>query len=163
MGTEAERSSRRWKWVAVVSLLAAVTSLTALVAVLVLPDRAARVTDDRLIGTWQSDADRTIAGMRKPVDEKQEAALRTLFGKLRVTYTLTALKTNLDGKAETGRYEVLGKDKHSVAIREIMDKPSPLDGVVDLSEFMVIQFNGPDSYWLYTQIGGIREYFKRVR
>lgn len=58
---------------------------------------------------------------------------------------------------------MLGKDKHSVAIREIMDKPSPLDGVVDLSEFMVIQFNGPDSYWLYTQIGGIREYFKRVR
>ena len=165
MGTEAERSSRRWKWVAVVSLLAAVASLTALVAVLVLPDRAARVTDDRLIGTWQSDADRTIAGMRerKPVDDKQETALRTLFGKLRVTYTQTALTTDLDGKAETGRYEVLGKDKHSVAIREIKDKPSPLDGVVDLSEFTVIQFDGPDSYWLYTQIGGIREYFKRVR
>ena len=34
---------------------------------------------------------------------------------------------------------------------------------VDLSEFTVIHFDGQDSYWLYTKIGGFREYFKRVR
>jgi hypothetical protein len=165
MGAEAERSLRQWKWIAVASLLAAVGSLIALVAVLFLPTRAARLTDDRLLGTWQSDADRTIAGIRarRPVNDKQEAAFRTLFGKLRVTYTPTILTTDLDGKSEPGRYEVLGKDKHSVAIREIKDKPSPLDGVIEISEFTVIQFDGPNSYWLYTQIGGIREYFKRAR
>jgi hypothetical protein len=164
MGAEAERWSRRWKRVAVASLLVAAGSLAALVAV-ALSVRTARVTDDRLLGTWQSDADRTVAGIReqRPVDDRQEAALRTLFGKLRVTYTPAAVTTDLDGKAETGRYEVLGKDKHSVVIREVKDGPSPLDGVVELSEFTVIQFDGPDSYWLTTQIGGIREYFRRVR
>ncbi len=162
---EADRSSQRWKWIAVTALLVAAASLAALVAVVALPIRTARVTDDRLLGAWQSDADKTIAGIRerKPVDDKQEAALRTLFGKLRVTYTPSTYTTESDGTTESYKYETLGKDKHSVVIREIKDKPSPLDGVVELSEFTVIQFDGPDSYWLYTQIGGIREYFKRVR
>lgn len=161
--TEEERmASQRWKRIAIASLVLAVGSLA---AVFVLYGKTARIMDDRLIGTWQSDADRTVAGIRerKPVDEKQEAALRTLFGKMRVTYTPTALTIDLDGKPETCRYAVLGKDKHSVVIREIKEKPSPLDGVMELSEFTTIQFEGPDSYWLYTQIGGIREYFKRVR
>ena len=145
--------------------LAAVVALPIKTAAVVPPIKTAQATDDRLLGTWQSDADRTIAGIRerKPVDDKQEAALRTLFGKLRVTYTQNALTTDLDGSVGTGRYEVLGKDKHSVAVREIMDKPSPLDAVVELSEFSILQFDGPDSFWLYTQMGGIREYFKRVR
>jgi hypothetical protein len=165
MDAEAERSSRRWKWVAVASLLAAAGSLASLIAVFVLPIRINRETDDRLIGAWQSDADRTIAGFRerKPVDDKQEAALRKLFGKLRVTWTPTGCTTELDGTIEAHRYELLGKDKLSVVVREIKEKPSPLDGVVELSEFTVIQFDGPDSYWLTTQIGGIREYFKRVQ
>ncbi|WP_162097391.1 hypothetical protein [Gemmata obscuriglobus] len=160
-----EQSSRRWKWVAVASMVAAAGLLAALVVAVAAPVRLTRMTDDRLLGTWQSDADRTVAGIRerKPVDDKQEAALRTLFGKLRVTYTATALTTDLNGQAETDRYAVLGKDKHSVVIREIKDKPSPLDGVMELSEFTIIQFDGPDAYWVTTQIGGIREYFKRVR
>jgi hypothetical protein len=165
MGSEAERPSRRWKWVAFAALLAAAGSLAALVVVLALPARTARMTDDRLIGTWQSDADRTIAGIRErtPVDDKQEAVLRKLFGKMRVTYTPTTYTTELDGTTASYTYEVLGKDKQSVVIHEVGRKPSPLDGVVALSEFAVIHFDGPDSYWLYTQIGGIREYFKRVR
>lgn len=32
-----------------------------------------------------------------------------------------------------------------------------------MSDFTVIQFDGPDSYWLYSQIGGIKEHFKRVQ
>lgn len=161
----AERLSRRWKWIAIVSLLVAAGLLIALIAVFALFIRTVGVTDDRLIGTWQSDVDRTISGFReqKPVDDKHEAALRKLFGKLRVTYTPAAFTTELNGNVETYQYTVLGKDKHSVAIREIKDKASPLDGLVELTEFSVFQFDGPDSYWLYTQIGGIREYFHRVR
>lgn len=164
MRSEAERSSQRWKWVAVVALFAAAGSFTALVAVLGFPVRTVRATDDRLLGTWQSDADRTIAGIRerKPVDAKQDAALRKLFGKMRVTYTPSAYTTELDGTTESYKYAVLGQDKHSVVVRDVERKPSPLDAF-ELSEFTVIQFDGPDSYWLYTQFGGIREYFKRVR
>jgi hypothetical protein len=96
------------------------------------------------------------------VNEKEEAALRKLFGKLRVTYTHTTYSTELDGTTKTNSYEVLGKDKHSVVTRELDRKPFPLDGI-ELSEFTVIQFDGPDSYWLCTKIGHIREHFKRVR
>lgn len=164
MGDKAVRSGRWWKWIATAALVVSGGSLAALVAVLVLPARTARLTDDRLIGAWQSDAERTIAGIRerRPVDDRQEAGLRKLFGKLRVTYTPTTYTTELDGTSESFKYEVLGKDKHSVVIREER-KPSPVDDVLKLSEFTVIQFDGPDAYWLDTQIGGTREYFKWVR
>ena len=65
----------------------------------------------------------------------------------------------LPGHVIANRYEVLGRDKYSVVIREIDPKPSALD----LTEFAVIHFEGPDSYWLYTKVGGIREFFNRVR
>ena len=32
----------------------------------------------------------------------------------------------------------------------------------ELSSFQVIHFGGPDTYWLDSQLGGMREYFKRV-
>ena len=128
---------------------------------LVLLVRARRQADDRLWGTWQSDADRTIAGIRerRPVDEKQEAALRRLFGKLKITYTATTFTTELNGVTELNPYEMLGRDQHSVVIRELGPKPQ---GLEDLSEFTVIYFEGPDVYWLHTQLGGVREYFKRI-
>jgi hypothetical protein len=162
MGEVAEQS-HRWKRTAIVAIAVAVCSLIASAAVTV-PVLFTRMPDHRLIGTWQSDADRTIAGIgeREPMDAKREAALRKLFGKLRVTYTLVTVTMELDSWTKTGRYEVLGKDKCSVVIRDIQDKPSPLDEITDLSTFTVIQFDGPDSYWL-TTIDGSREYFKRVR
>lgn len=164
MGVDAERAARRWRWVAFASLVVAIGSVAALVVVLVLPVRGARMTDDRLIGTWRSDADRTLAGLReqRPVDEKQEAALRKLFGKLRVTYAPASCVTELEGAIDTHNYEVLGKDRQSVVTRDVRDGPSPLNGIIELSEFTVIQFDGPDSYWLTTPIG-IREYFERIR
>jgi hypothetical protein len=164
MGGSAWSSARRWKWCTVATLFVAGGAPAALVIVLVRPIRIGRISDDRLYGTWQSDADRTVAGIRdrKPVDETHEAALRKLFGKLLVTYTPTTFTTELDGATQEYKYEVLGKDKHSVVIREIEPKPTPLDAL-NLSEFTVIQFDGPDSYWLYTSIGGIREHFKRLR
>lgn len=125
MGADAERSSRRWKWIAFVALLVAGCSLAALAAGLAFSIRLTRVIDERLIGTWQSDADRTIAGIReqRPVDDKQEAGMRKLYGKMRVTYTPSTYTTELDGTTETCKYEVLGKDKHSVSIREVERKP----------------------------------------
>jgi hypothetical protein len=164
MGAEAEQSARRWRRVAVAALFVAAGSLAALAAALLRPVRGAPLTDDRLIGTWQSDAERTVAGIRarERVDDRREAALRKLFGKMRVTYTPATFTTELDGATEEYKYEVLGKDRHSVVIREVDRKPSPLDSF-ELSEFTVIQFDGPGSYWLYTSIGGFREYFKRAR
>ena len=80
MGADAEQSSRRWKWVAIASVFVAAGALSALVAVLVLPVRLTRVTDDRLIGTWQSDADRTIAMIAVPGDRSNDDI--AAFGRL---------------------------------------------------------------------------------
>lgn len=161
MEADTERLLRRWKGIAVVAIASAGILLAVVAVTVVSLLRATRQSDERLIGTWQSDADRTLAAARqlRPVDEKQEALLRKLFGKLRVTYTGTAYTTELDGVTESCRYEVLGRDKLSVVIREVEPKPSPLE----VTAFTLIHFDGPDSYWLYTKIGGIPEYFKRIK
>lgn len=161
MGTYSGKSLRRWKWIAVVAITSTGILLAALTVAVLSLLRPARQIDERLIGTWQSDADRTITAMRarRPVDEKQEAALRKIFGKLRITYNKTTYTTALDGVTESNRYEVLGRDRLSVVIRDVEATPSPLE----VTEFAVIQFDGPDSYWLYSKMGGIAEYFKRVR
>ena len=162
MGTDFERLSRWWKWIAFTALVVAVCSLAALATIAALRTRTPILTDERLIGTWQSDADRTINGIReaRPVTDRQEASLRTLFGQMRVTYSPTTYTTELDGWTDSNQYKVIGKDEHSVVIRGV--DPSPLAKATELSEFTVVQFDGPDSYWLYTQFGGIREYFKRI-
>jgi hypothetical protein len=57
MGVKPEQLARRRKWVAFVALLVAVASLTALPFFFALGVSVARITDDRLIGTWQSDVE----------------------------------------------------------------------------------------------------------
>jgi hypothetical protein len=120
-----------------------------------------RLKDERLLGTWQSDADRTIAEIRerKPVTAEQEAALRKLFGKMRITWSEAKYTTELDGTTKSFPYEVLGRDKVSVAIRSPVTPLPPLK----LSEFSIIHFEDANTYWLHTQIGDIKEYFKRVK
>jgi len=75
--------------------------------------------DPRLIGTWKSDADATIAELRKsrPVTDKQEQALRQIFGKLTITYTATAMTTDFEGKVETHSYRMIAKDEDSVVFK----------------------------------------------
>jgi hypothetical protein len=152
---------RRWKWTALIAIASAGILLAALLVAELTLLRSALQTDDRLLGTWQSDAERTIATIRegRAVDEKQEAALRKLFGKLRITYARSSYITELDGVTESHPYEVLGKDKVSVVLRDAGASQSWLE----LSEFTVIHFDGPDAYWLLSEIGSVREYFKRVK
>lgn len=156
MEVNTENSLRRWKRIAVAS--AGILLVVAVVFLLGL----AHKTDDRLIGTWQSDANRTIAAMseQQRVDEKLEA-FRKLFGKLRITYTEAEYTTEWDGITQSGRYEILGQDKLSVVIREIDPESSPFQ--LEMTQFMVIHFDGPDLYWVHTMGGGIREYFKRIK
>ena len=139
-------------------------ALLLLAAVLGRGVRSPRLTDERLIGTWQSDADRTMAGRpdQKPGNEAREAKFRKLFGKLRITYTADTFTSDFDGAIEIAPYEVLGKDASSVVIRDLDDKPSPLDEIFTQSKFHVIHFDGPDTYWLDSELGQIREYFRRL-
>jgi len=161
---DAERPVRSWKWTANVAILTSVCWLAVLVIIVAIPLRMTRLTDDRLIGTWQSDAERTIAGIRAEgtIEPEREAKLRNLFGKMRITYTTKTYTTELDDSVVTYSYQLLGRDKHSVVFCDSENKESPL-AFLELSTFTVIHFDSPDSYWLDTEIGGIREYFKRIR
>lgn len=116
--------------------------------------------DERLLGTWQSDRSRTMEEIQRTrkLDDEQMAHLHELFGKMKVTYSKTMIVTELDDWSMTYDYEVLGRDEHSTAIRAISAETPP----IDFSEFSVIHFESPDAYWLYTQLGGFREYFRRV-
>ena len=159
-GDSADQSPRWQKRASGFALGVAAVLLAALVYAVVACREPAPLTEERLIGVWQSDADRTIAARRedRPVNEEQEAALRRIFGKLRVTYSATTYTTELDGVVETNRYQVLGRDNLSVVIREFEAQPPGFEA----TEFGIIHFDGPDSYWLHTKIGDMKEYFKRV-
>ena len=165
MAAGIELSMTQWKQLAFgLALLASV--LFAVIALFLLPRR---VTDERLIGTWQSDAERTVAELQehRSLTDEQLAKLRALFGTLRITYfkdgTFTCQLT-LGDPVEKSRYDVLGKDSYSVAIQEIESQPSPLKSLeIEQSEITHIHFDGPDAYWIVPGLGTSREYFRRVR
>jgi len=115
-----------------------------------------RPGDARLIGTWKSDADATIAEMRKnrPVAEQQEQALRKIFGRVKVTYTATTLTSDFDGVVETQPYQVVRKDRDSVVIKT----RSPISKA---EEEFTIRFADSDTYWIAA--GQIMECLRRMR
>lgn len=125
-----------------------------------------RQIDVRLLGTWQSDSDRTILLVMgpPPYDEQQksrETALRKIYGSMKLTFTTTTCTSDFNGTVETGPYEVLGRDKVSVVIRNIATKPSPLD-FLELSSFQIIRFEGADYLQVHSEVGRSDEIFRRI-
>lgn len=165
MTAAVELSMTQWKQLAFgLALIASV--LFAVIALLLIPRR---ITDERLLGTWQSDSERTIAEIQenRTPSEDQLIKLRNLFGTLRVNYlnngTFTYQLTSTN-PVEKSRYEVLGVDAHSVVIREIESTLSPLKSLeIEQSEITHIHFDGPDSYWIVPELGSSREYFRRIK
>jgi hypothetical protein len=117
-----------------------------------------RPAQSRLIGTWQSDANATIAEMRKKkaVTEKQEEALRKLFGRLRITYAPATLTTDMDGVQETQRYQIVSEDGDSIVIREWFPASKKKEQQVR------IRFIDKDTYWVDVEQFEISECFHRV-
>ena len=134
--------------------------------------------DRRLIGTWKSDARRTIAEWtwRKKPSRQNLKALEFIFGKLQVTFDRSREISRLPDRKwkQSQRYKVLGVDGGSVAIilyggLEIKDrKRYPLDGLRKLeklypdAQIKQIHF-GENSFWVSLGDGKNREFFKRIR
>jgi len=102
-----------------------------------------------------------LEALGPPTSDEGQEKLRNLFGKLKVAYTDTTITTVLDDFVKTMPYTVLGVDDHSVVIRDD-SPPDPDMAVLEMSSFSKIHFDGVDSYWVTTEIGGLTEYFKRV-
>ncbi len=137
--------------------------------------------DKRLIGTWKSDKARTLAHytFRKGVTSRTKKRFGKLFGKLTKIYTRTQWTSFLKKTDEcAGRYRVLAKDKHSVAIwiedgayknpataakaaQAEKDYPHLFSTGRNISH---IQFEDEDHYWITVRLlPGLREYFRRVK
>jgi hypothetical protein len=125
--------------------------------VLVMQMSKSRRSDPRLFGTWQSDADATIADMKKgrPITDQGEQGLRRVFGKAKITYTADTMTTDFEGKVESQSYEVVAKDADAVTIKAW----SP---VSKKDESFRITFVGNNTYWVDVPSGKARECFRRV-
>lgn len=118
--------------------------------------------EPRLIGDWISDRDRTLTELEEVwgVTEGQLGGLAELLGELRITYTSSTLETDLMGEMITMPYTVLDSDANSVVLRND-SAIDPEMAILGLSTFSKIHFDGDASYWVYSEVGGIKEYFKR--
>lgn len=125
-----------------------------------------------LIGTWQSDHEKTMDFIRKntKITGKQYEFSDQIFGKMKVIFTKDKTCSwipdwQFNGKAMQGwkdtkwrNYVVLDVSKDRV----ITSGPDPLRGKPD---FIRYSFEGPDTMWIYTGYDvtlHAREYFKRI-
>jgi hypothetical protein len=112
--------------------------------------------DTRLIGTWRSDAPRTLKELaaRRDFAPDQRRGLSRLFGKLELRFTKTRCFSTLDGHTESAPYTVVAKDSSSVATVS----PDLLTGTPGISH---IHFEG-SRFWIHVGTGALREFFKRL-
>ena len=120
--------------------------------------------DDRLIGAWRSDAERTVAELRRDpdIETQHKDKLATLFGFLELRYTRWRCISSSDGRTKSIRYRVVAKDSTSVVIvsSEIVSGPTlPPHRIRSIEH---IHFEGNDWYWLRLGSSNLREFFRRL-
>ncbi len=117
-----------------------------------------RPGNPRLTGTWQSDADATMAELRKTrsLTDEQDAKLRPLFGKMKITYTETTITIDFEGKVDTQPYQILSEDGDTITIKS-------WSAFSKQDEVYHIRFVGSDRYWVDVEQFAMRECFRRIR
>mgnify|MGYP006950006047 CR=1 FL=1 len=75
-------------------------------------------TEPRLIGTWRSDKERTLAlwKYKNEVSPETRSRIENLFGKFTLRFTRTHIHTEFEGETSSVRYSVIASDKNSVVI-----------------------------------------------
>lgn len=119
--------------------------------------RSQHTSDRRLLGTWKSDARRTLERWVFPsgLSAAKRQRFARLFGKLTVRYTPSRIFSNFKGHRTVDHYRVLGRDRGSVAILSWEDDPSH-------GEISHIHFDR-HHYWVLTAAEPNVEFFRRVR
>jgi hypothetical protein len=116
-----------------------------------------RMADGRLLGTWRSDADRTVAEWRerRPMTDDQAADLAAVIRPARVTWGRRTYSVDVGGRREEHPYRVVARDGRSVVIRTY-------DPLEEREVFATIHFTDADSYWVHAESVPMRDYFRRV-
>lgn len=123
---------------------------------------AVRPTDARLIGTWQSNGDQTVAEMfrRDPrwanAPPERVQKLKDLFGQMRITYSASSITTEFRGEKEQLGYTVLDRGEDFVVIRI-------KGGLEDGHDVRIRFLENASAYWVHSfAIPDIEERFDRV-
>lgn len=119
-----------------------------------MPIKPERITDPRLLGTWFSDKGRTLSEWffsPEATDQAREK-VASMFGKLKIRYTLARVFTEFENDKTVCPYRVLATDDSSVAILRRTD---------GRDEIQHIHFAGENVYWV--TCGRNREFFYRVQ
>ncbi|PLK46913.1 hypothetical protein [Uliginosibacterium sp. TH139] len=113
---------------------------------------ARRLVDSRLLGTWRSDKERTVALWKYQKELSSEARERfeNIFGKFTLRFTETHIYTELDDTKDKVPYSVVARDKSSVVIAWHEEKERSLQH---------IHFEG-DGYYILS--GYNVEFYKRI-
>ena len=109
--------------------------------------------DKRLLGTWRSDADRTVKLWRynRPISDENRAKFEGIFGKMLWRITSTHIYSEFDGEKFSQRYSVLGSDSRSVVVLRHAEEGNELQ-----------QYFFEDENLLYVSSGYNIEFFKRA-
>lgn len=158
-----EPQLRRWKRLALGAGIAA--GVCILLAILLLWGRVAWSGDPRLVGVWVCDHQRTMERARQAMSPNVKfEALDRLYSEMRYVYdgSRWCMDVGKGKKVDWYRYEVIGRDAHSVVIRTIDPLPPDLDHL-ELSQFTVIHFESKDRFWVEEPYLGVREYYRRAK
>lgn len=114
------------------------------------------MTDSRLIGTWRSDAPRTLQEIaaRRDIPTLQRRKLARFFGKLELRYTQSKCYSRTGADVLASGYLVLAKDASSVAILS--------SNSIAGEQIHHIHFEG-SHFWIFVGSGKVREFFRRVK
>jgi hypothetical protein len=125
--------------------------------VLILITGCSTMHDDRLIGTWQSDKDRTLCEMekRQELSGKRRDWFEKNLGKLKIKYTKYTVTFWYNGKASTEKLKVAAKDSDSVVILGT-------DVFGEKDKISLVTFEDENTYWIYSKMADYVEYFKRI-
>lgn len=118
----------------------------------VFPANPKTETDSRLLGTWRSDKERTVAlwKYRKEISKNEREKFEKIFGKFTLRFTPTHVHTEFDGTKDTMAYTVIARDSSSVVIALRQEETDSLQH---------IHFDGEHYYVLS---GYNVEFYKRV-
>ena len=114
--------------------------------------------DDRLIGTWISDKEKTLCVMEKSrnLTEKQKKWFEQNLGKLRFKYTKDNVTIWFGDEPTTEKLKIVAKDRDSI----VLIGKDPID---EEAKLVMITFEDNDNYWVYSDLGNYVEYFKRIK
>ena len=111
-----------------------------------------------LIGTWQSDEDRTLQEVRSiPNLPKKARDLfeNNFFGKLKLTFTDKKMLSESDGLKSEEPYEVVKKTDDSITIKTWSELLNRYDEITYYIE--------GQSIYVFTSKYNFKEYFKRIK